>query len=778
MKRKLLLLTLIFGIAVNSIAQQIPLKGVVTVQNSKTNTGQIQYVRNAEVTHEKAKSEVTDDDGKFTLNITGLKLNSQTQISVTPHGEYSEYVIVNAKELVDITLGRVTPVNVFICKKGDLERRQAEMIGINMRKLEERMEVDKKRLQKELDLLKQNNDYLNARYSAIKDSLDKISKNVDNAFESIKEYAKTMVLENLDLKDDNYVKAYHCFSRGALDSVFYYLQDRELDVKHQKILQLQEEAKREKELAAILIESAKEKEEFSENSLNELIKEWLLLARTADMQNNYEKTIHYYEKVTQADSLNFDNMFEYAQYLYKINEYDKAEKCFLQCLKISRAFSVENQKMHQNQLAKVLNSLALLHKRKNEYTTAIKEFEEALNIYRKLTVENSSIYLENTAVILHNMANLHRDLKEYGDALKKFEEALEIRRELAEKNPQIHLVDVAGTLNDWGNFHYIFNEYEAAVPKYEEALSIRRILAAENPKEYLPLVAATLNNLANVHRTTKVHTAASQEFEEALKIRRNLAVENPKVYLPDVAATLNNLAILHASLNDFSSAVLEYEEALKIRRELADKNPKVYLSEVAQTLHNLGIAHYRKNEFSTALTKFEESSEIRKQLAIETPKKYLPDVATSLSTIGVVLFSQEKYSEALKKLEETLEIYKNLASENPKLYLHNVVTTYADIALFNIYSKKYAEAESYAQQALALENSYYKAKINLAHALLFQHKFLEAKELHLELLETMEKQNQNYLQMMLFDFDAFEKGGAIPESCKADVEKIKVMLKK
>jgi hypothetical protein len=67
-----------------------------------------------------------------------------------------------------------------------------------------------------------------------------------------------------------------------------------LDIKHQKILQLQQEAKKEKELAAILTESAKQKEEFTENSLNELIKEWLLLARTADMQNDYEKVKKYY----------------------------------------------------------------------------------------------------------------------------------------------------------------------------------------------------------------------------------------------------------------------------------------------------------------------------------------------------------------------------------------------------------------------------------------------------------------------------------------------------
>ena len=86
MKRtKNLIIALVFiFITSNVIAQQIPLKGVVTVQNSKTYTGKIQYVKNAEATHPNAKTEVTDNEGKFTLYITGLKEKSQTQIAVIP----------------------------------------------------------------------------------------------------------------------------------------------------------------------------------------------------------------------------------------------------------------------------------------------------------------------------------------------------------------------------------------------------------------------------------------------------------------------------------------------------------------------------------------------------------------------------------------------------------------------------------------------------------------------------------------------------------------------
>jgi molybdopterin converting factor small subunit len=209
--KRILFFIINFGIILSSLSQQVQLKGIVTVQNSKTSTGKIQYVKNAEIEHineNNAKTkDVTGDDGKFTLNIKGVKPNTQTQISVIPYGEYADHVVVNKKELQDITLGRVTPLSIYLCKKGELEQRQAEMIGINMRKLEERLEKDKKRLQNELEELKSKNDYLNVRYGQIRDSLDIISKNIDKAFERIKEYAQTMTLENLDDRDGNYVKA-------------------------------------------------------------------------------------------------------------------------------------------------------------------------------------------------------------------------------------------------------------------------------------------------------------------------------------------------------------------------------------------------------------------------------------------------------------------------------------------------------------------------------------------------------------------------------------------
>ena len=716
--------TFIFGMVVSSIAQQIPLKGVVSVQNSKTQTGKTQYVKNVEVTHPNAKNDVTDDDGKFTLNITGLKQNIQTQIAVVLSGTNKDYVVVNEKELRDITLGRVTPVGVYVCKRGELEQRQAEMVGINMRKLEERTDADKKRLQNELENLKSKNDYLNARYSEIKDSLDIISKNIDKAFERIKEYAQSMVLENLDDKDNLYVKAYDCFSRGELDSVSYYLQDKELELKHQKILQMQEEAKKEKELAAILTESARAKEEYSENSLHELIKEWLLLARTYNMKNDYEKTMFYYEKAINADTLQMDNMFEYANYLHSIREYTKAEIYYRQCLERYRTLERENPKAHLANIARVLNRLATLHRIVNEHSKALEEYGEALDIRRKLATENA-IYLADVATTLNDLAILHRANNEPRKALEGNEEALKIRRKLVTENSTVYLADLAQTLNNLAVLHWSFKEYSKALEEYGEALEIRRKLAAENPKAYLPDVAQTLNNLAVLHWNTKEYEKASQKYEEALKIRRSLSEENPKVYTDKVAQTLENLAILHKATKEYPKALKEYEEALEINRGLAAENPKAYLMYVAQTLDNL--------------------ANLREEI--------------------------KDYPKALAEREESLEIFRGLAVDNPKVYNPEVAATLSNLSWFYLLTQEYVKSEQSAREAWKLDSTELRSKAYIAHALLFQGHYAEAEKIYKELLQANEH------EVISDNFDELKQAGAIPEERKGDVEKIRLVIK-
>ena len=499
MRRIIYLFIALVIITSNVLAQQIPLRGVVTVQNSKTYTGNTQYVKNAEATHPNAKTEVTDDDGKFTLYITGLKENSQTQITVIPYGEYTDYVVVNERELQDITLNRVLPISVYICKKGELEQRTADMIGINMRKIEERMENDKNRLQKELEELKLKNDYLNVRFKEIKDSLQFISDNIDNIFERIKKYAKTLVIENIDDKAENYANAYSCFLRGELDSVSYYLIDEELDLKYQKILLIQQESKKERESAAILIESAKEKEEYTENNFNELLKEWLLLANTADLQNDYEKAMFYYEKVISADTMNLDIILSYADYLRNINMNIKAEKFYLKCLSICEFLVKKNSSLYLQYLVIALNKLGDNYFAQHKYNTAEKYYLRCLDIREQQSKENPNVYLSDLADILNDLGDNYYNQKKFSTAEKYYLRCMDIREQKVKENSE-YITDLKIILKHISLNYAAQGKEKKALKYYMRCLNYIEKLAKSNQKDYLPLLATILNEIGSYYQ--------------------------------------------------------------------------------------------------------------------------------------------------------------------------------------------------------------------------------------------------------------------------------------
>ena len=678
MKRIALIIIVLVGLTAKATAQQIPLRGVVTVQNSKTYTGKTQFVKNAEVTHPKAKSEVTDDDGKFTLIVSGEKEKTQIQILVIPHGEYTGYVVVNEKALNDITLGRETPVGVYICKKSDLEQRQAEMVGINMRKLEERMELEKSRLQKELEELRAKNEYLNDRYSEIQDSLRIINEDFKNTFERIKEYATILTYENLDDRNENYVKAYECFARGELDSVAYHLSDEYLDLKYKKVLELQQEVKHERVLASILTESARVKEELAEERLSELKKEWLLLANTYEMKYDYEKVMFYYEKVIEADLSDVDNIFNYANYLQKIREYSKAKEYYLQCLEILKELADREPQSYLGKLGTVLHNLAELYSDNGDYIQSSLFFEQALDIRRKLVKENPEVHLSDLTKSLSGLGNIRRKVRNYEEALLLFEEALESLKKV-EIEKSDHESDLANILKELGFLYYVQNEYEQALPLLSEALDISRTLAFKNPQTHNNLFINCLNDLAIMYAGINEHQTSVLFYKKAVYVLKQLADENPKTHLNDLVVIMTNLAqTQHDGLKDYESALTGYEEALDIARKLATENPIAYnLAPLARVLRQLSRLYRSSQDYTAAQTLAEEALSIYRTLAEESPDFFLEELANTLNLLAFT------YKDVNDSLQIILPLYKEASDIFHKLKTKNTNYQEEETARFN-----------------------------------------------------------------------------------------------
>jgi len=128
------------------------------------------------------------------------------------------------------------------------------------------------------------------------------------------------------------------------------------------------------------------------------------------------------------------------------------------------------------------------------------------------------------------------------------------------------------------------------------------------------------------------------------------------------------------------------------------------------------------------------------------------------------------------KIEMNLQVIEEKPFD-PAVYLTSLATNHGRLSWYYLFIKEYDQSEQAARRALELDATQTWVKTNLAHTLLFQGRFPEAEAIYKELSQTIDQGNETYSKVLLNDFDELEKAGVIPEEHKADVEKIRKMLR-
>jgi len=415
-------------------------------------------------------------------------------------------------------------------------------------------------------------------------------------------------------------------------------------------------------------------------------------------KNRFEDTRKYYESSIRSFPF-FNNLINFAYFLQTHNQFNEAEPIYC-CIILNL-----RDELSKDDLAIILNNLAVLHKNKNDFVNAEKELKATLAIYQALAKTNSETYLPYVAMTLANLANLHLAKNDFIIAEKEYKKAVKIQKILAETDPETYLPAIATTLNNLAILHKNRNGFVKAEKEYNEALLIQKSLAKINPETFLPEVAGTLNNRGVLHFAKNDFEEAENNYNEALDIFRGLDKANPEAYLPNVAGTLNNLAVLHSVKENFEKAEIEYKEALKIRRYFAKTNPEAFLPDIATTQNNLANIHMDKNEFVEAEQEFKEALKIRRHLSKTSPEAFLPDVARTLNNLAKLNLANSEFGQAEMKFREALKIQRRLVKADPKANLPDLSMTLNNLA--DLHSKKndLVKAEKEIKEALEIRRS-------------------------------------------------------------------------
>lgn len=276
-----------------SDAQQINLNGIVTVHNSKYQTGEIQYFQDAEVTADFTSPTSSDSNGEFNLTFVSVPKGTSVDVKV----EKSGWEIVNKRELQDVVVGRRMPLKIFLAKKGVLAQVQADLYKVSVDALTTRHD-------KLIRELKAGGEQSQA---VIKNLEQKLSTTIANRFEAegllnkqledtknrLPEFAKKLAHKNLDFASQMYRTAYEYFIQGEIEKAIETLDEAVLD----------EQALDALFRLNIIKESLNNLDIALTSELQNLdykIKSMILIAESYTTKSDYQTAIGEYEKILNS----------------------------------------------------------------------------------------------------------------------------------------------------------------------------------------------------------------------------------------------------------------------------------------------------------------------------------------------------------------------------------------------------------------------------------------------------------------------------------------------
>ena len=549
--------------------------------------------------------------------------------------------------------------------------------------------------------------------------------------------------------------------------------------------------------------------------------------RFIDSEQMHKSALEILKRLVESNPLGYDSdlamSYDNLGSLYRdTNRFSESEQMYKSALEILKRLVESNPQGYEPKLARCYDNLGTLYGYTYRFTESEQMYKSALEILKRLVESNPQAYEPALAMGYNNLGLLYKDTQRYTEGEQMYKFALEIYKCLSESNPQIYEPDLAVSYKNLGSLYYTTHRFIDSEQMYKSALEILKRLSDSKPLVYEPKLARCYNDLGALYHTSNRFSESEQMNKSALEIRKRLSASNPQAYEPDLAVSYNNLGSLYYTTHRFIDSEQMHKSALDIYKRLSESDPQAYELFLASSYHNLGLLYSNTQRVTESGHMYKSALEIYKCLAEKNPRLYGQHQAQCLYWFADSQIKQEKYSEAISPLEKALEFYKKEAEQGMSIDRYTTIMSWlqqlygqekkyshayqcykqnipllktlyqllktlyqsdksnytellngilVDQSFYAIFEKQYAEAEVYSREALEVDSTKHIAYSNLAAALLFQGKYLEA--------ETIYSQYKAELKGgFLSDFEEFARTGVIPKNREEDVKKIKQLLLK
>ncbi|MFT3947324.1 MAG: hypothetical protein QM763_10155 [Agriterribacter sp.] len=554
----------------------------------------------------------------------------------------------------------------------------------------------------------------------------------------------------------------------------------------------------------------------------------------ANAEKLLQQSYSMYSNLYQKDAVTFIQPF--TQTAIAIADIHAVLRLFSQAVKeYQQAMITVNKNKTSNAYAAlsadIQNGQGKLSMYASDFVSAEKSFKEALNTRRKLDSITPLSQEPDIAALQTNLAAAYIQQQKFDAAKVLLEYASGLYKKFQPTSPSVFDPLLAETQTYAGNVHmakadlgtYVVNKTDSAAAHnyFSASLQSFRKLAVENPEVYEPALANTCYNFGVFFNEALGSDSAEALFSNAITLYEKFADETPAAFDIPLATVQQKLANIYLLHNTESSKILLNKALAIYKKYAANENMEPQIAAInfdIAVANHFSISAYSKEENERShkqnLQQFKDLLTVYENLDKKNPgiyKERLQSIKTFIANIDDELKRIQQIdtsvytatSESARAEQELNGMMYDIQSANTltnKLMLQQLLVTkkkayikagsFSDItslghdlnglSWYLLFSKKYKEAEDAAKEALNpafkkpgdYDSEMEYAKANLAHTLLLQNKFDDAKKVYASLKGKNYIDGTTYISMCLDDIDQLEKAGITHK----DFEKIKAFL--
>lgn len=398
----------------------------------------------------------------------------------------------------------------------------------------------------------------------------------------------------------------------------------------------------------------------------------------------------------------------------QVDELVKAEDAYSKSLEISKELAKKSFEKHGASVAWNMTKLAHIEEDMNlsnavptlfisiNYLEEVeKVYKDLVDVYRKLARKNPKIHQQNLAWSLNTLANFYNDEKgDFNQSIEVRKEALQLYTKLAKQKPKVFNLKLFQTSNSLAKSYTSINKIELAQKEYEKALVLIKGLVKGDESKYRHYLALSLNSLALLHTKKERFNEAQTYYEKALEQYQILVKQEPAIYSAYIVFIHHDLASLYRHKKEFSVAKEKYKKVIAEYKKLNQRSPHKYNAKMAQALQSLAWIDIvqEKKSLTEAKKSLNEAIKLGNSIETENRKSSKKIIAVSYAYLAHVSILEKKIESAFNYYEKSLNLVKDFKVAKAYVRLLGERKKYRKArTLFESMLKTYRQKEEQAQ---------------------------------------------------------------------------------